>query len=228
MTWTVALRGRLGALELDVSFETEHAVVTLIGPNGAGKTTLLRAVAGCVHPFSGTVRVGERGLFGDDLCVPAHDRQVGYVPQGFGLFPHLTALDNVAFGCAGGRTGALGQLERLGAAHLAGRRPAALSGGEQQKVALARALAASPRCLLLDEPMSALDLGARRATRGFLATLLADTGLPALVATHDPRDARALGGIVVVIEAGRVVQIDDAVGLAARPASAFVAEFFDG
>ena len=228
MSWRIDLRGTLGALALDVRVDTGSKVVVLLGANGAGKTTVLRAVAGADLPVTGHVRVGERVLLdtGNKTCVPAHLRRVGYVPQGFGLFPHMTALENVAFGCADGKDSAAAYLAQLGAGGLAHRRPGALSGGEQQRVALARALAAAPSCLLLDEPMSALDIVARREMRASLASLLSETGLPALVVTHDVRDVRALGGSVVVLDAGSVLQMGTVGELAQAPASAFVEAFF--
>jgi molybdate transport system ATP-binding protein len=229
MSWRIRLKGELGELGVDIDFELDVPVVMLIGANGAGKTTVLRAVAGAGVPLRGTLAVAGKTLQDSEagIHVPPHLRGVGYVPQGFGLFPHLTAAQNVAFGCPTGASGALEQLARVGASELANRRPSALSGGERQKVALARALAARPQSLLLDEPMSALDVAARRGTRAFLVDLLRDSGLPALVVSHDARDVRALGGIVVAIEAGRVVQTGTPEVLAAHPASPFVAEFFN-
>lgn len=146
---------------------------------------------------------------------------------GLGLFPHLTVEANVAFGCGRGplaRQRARAALERLGALELADRRPAALSGGERQRVALARALAVEPAGLLLDEPLSALDVGQRRRTRAVLVEHLRELARPALVVTHDVRDIVALGGEVVVIEAGRVIQQGPAEALGRAPATEFVAE----
>lgn len=228
--WQVELRLTRGALRLDVAFEVGPGPTAIIGPNGAGKTTLLRAIAGAGRP-EGRVVLAGRVLLDSAAGVrlPPEARGVGYVPQGHGLFPHLDALDNVAYGLRGDRAArraaARAALERLGAAHLADRRPAALSGGEAQRVALARALAVEPAGLLLDEPLAALDIGARRATRALLAELLAG-GRPALVVTHDLRDVRALGGEVIVLDAGRVTQRGSPEALAADPGSAFVAEFF--
>jgi ABC-type sulfate/molybdate transport systems ATPase subunit len=234
--WRVEVAARRGALALEVAIEGDHRPTVLIGPNGAGKTTLLRLIAGARRPQRGLIRVGERSLFdaaaGVDL--PPEERRIGYVPQGCGLFPHLPAVDNVAFGLAARgvpraarRRTARAMLERLDAGHLAERRPAALSGGEAQRVALARALVVEPDLLLLDEPLAALDASSRRAARAFLAGHLAVRGRPALVVTHDPRDVAALGGTVVAMERGRVVQVGAAADLRARPTTDFVAEFFD-
>jgi molybdate transport system ATP-binding protein len=230
--WEVELRGRLGELAVDVRFEAGDGPTILVGPNGAGKTTVLRAIAGAATGLHGRVRLCGRTLLDTAARVdlPPEMRRVGYVPQGLGLFPHLTAEGNVAFGCGRGpaaRLRARAVLEQLGALELAERRPHALSGGERQRVALARALAIEPAGLLLDEPLSALDVGQRRRTRTLLAEHLRRAGLPALVVTHDLRDILALDGEVVVIEAGRVVQVGRATTLARAPATEFVADLLD-
>jgi molybdate transport system ATP-binding protein len=230
--WQVELRGRLGGLVLDVCFAAGDGPTILVGPNGAGKTTVLRAIAGAATGLRGRVLLRGAVLLDDarGVCLPPEARRVGYVPQGLGLFPHLTAEDNVAFGCGHGpaaRPRARAALERLGALHLADRRPAALSGGERQRVALARALAVEPAGLLLDEPLSALDVGQRRRTRTLLAEHLRQASRPALVVTHDVRDIMALGGEVVVIEAGRVTQQGRAEVLARAPATEFVADLLE-
>jgi len=159
---------------------------------------------------------------------------MGYVPQGYGLFPHLRVADNVAFGLSTGprrlpkaerRSAARQLLTELGCATLAERWPAGLSGGEQQRVALARALVVAPALLLLDEPMAALDAGVRRVVRTFLATRLRSSACPSIVVTHDVRDVLALGARVCVLEAGRIVQQGSLSELQAAPASDFVAEF---
>lgn len=230
--WQVELRGRLGALELDVRFSTGDGPTLLVGPNGAGKTTVLRAIAGAALPLTGTIRLGERTLLdtSSGVRLSPERRGIGYVPQGLGLFPHLTALDNVAFGCGRGptaRTRARAMLEQVEALALTDRRIHELSGGQRQRVALARALAPEPRGLLLDEPLSALDVGQRRRTRDFLHGHLRKPGRPALVVTHDLRDILGLGGEVIVLDHGRVVQQGRAEDLAREPADDLVAELLD-
>ena len=226
---------QVGALQLDVRLEGGERPVALVGPNGSGKTTLLRTIAGAYRPSAGTIAVGDRVLFdparGIDL--PPEERRVGYVPQGYGLFPHLRVLDNVRFGLAGAsrrdngaRASALAVLGQLGAVHLAERWPDTLSGGERQRVALARALVIEPRILLLDEPLAALDAAARRAMRRRLAEHLAESAVPALVVTHDVHDIAALNADVFVIEEGRIVQRGPAEALATHPATEFVSEVF--
>jgi molybdate transport system ATP-binding protein len=208
-------------------------VVALVGPNGAGKSTLLRALAGLTPVDEGRIVID--GEVVDDpvaatFVVPER-RRVGVVFQDGQLFPHLSARDNVAFGLrsagaskadAAGRADAW--LDRLGLAGRGGRRPAELSGGEAQRVALARALAPDPVLLLLDEPLAALDAATRVEVRRDLAVHLRGfAGVPLLV-THDPVDALALADRIVVLEAGRVVQMGTADEIVARPRSAYVAE----
>jgi ABC-type sulfate/molybdate transport systems ATPase subunit len=246
-TWRAAIRMHLGTLDLDVELSGGGAPVAIIGPNGSGKTTLLRTIAGAHRPAAGSIRLGSRVVFDAEagIDLPPERRRVGYVPQGYGLFPHLSAVDNVAFG-ARGRGAVGGQRARTGTApsrsqrrdaardvmarleceHLAERMPGGLSGGEQQRVALARALAIQPEILLLDEPLAALDTPARRRLRASLAAHLASRAGPTLVVTHDARDVRALGAHVYVLERGRVVQEGSADHLADTPGSDFVAEFF--
>jgi ABC-type sulfate/molybdate transport systems ATPase subunit len=237
MSWSVALATQLGTLSLDVTVRGDRGTTVLIGPNGSGKTSLLRMIAGAYRPDRGEITVAGRTVFdseaGADL--PPEDRRVGYVPQGFGLFPNLRVVDNVAFGRSVGRARtprnarrreALALLEELECAHLAERFPKRLSGGEQQRVALARALMVEPELLLLDEPLSTLDPSSRRKLRGFLTNHLATRGAPAIVVTHDIRDVEALGTDVVVLEGGKVVQRGECDDLRRYPASEFVAEFF--
>jgi len=244
-SWEVQVRLRLGALDLDVELAGGSAPVALIGPNGSGKTTLLRTIAGAHRPDEGRVRLGERVVFdsGASIDLAPEARRVGYVPQGYGLFPHLSVLENVAFGVRARRRARDGEpgesgadpretaraiLERVGCAHLAGRSPRGLSGGEQQRVALARALTVRPDILLLDEPLAALDARARRQIRTYVVEHLAARPAPAIVVSHDARDVSALGATVHVLEAGRVVQSGTPAELASRPATEFVEAFFEG
>ena len=230
------LSGGIGARQIEARLDTRGGPLVVIGPNGAGKTTLLLMILGVRRPRSGRVVVGEATLL-DTLRrveVPVERRRLGYVPQDYALFPHMTALANVEFALASSdskqdrasrRLQARALLSDFGLAALAQRRSTDLSGGEKQRVALARALAARPRALLLDEPLSALDASARREVRAFLASHLERLGLPALVVTHDPADARELGHRIAVLEAGRVVQVGTWGELCARPASPFVERF---
>jgi ABC-type sulfate/molybdate transport systems ATPase subunit len=236
VSWHVTIRMRLGSLDLDLDLRGDDTPVAVIGPNGSGKTTLLRTIAGAYRPDAGAIRVRGDTLFDAEAGVdlPPERRGVGYVPQGYGLFPHLSVLDNVAFSWVSRgvarterRHAALRLMERMGCAHLAARSPTHLSGGEQQRVALARALTAEPRMLLLDEPLAALDAPSRRQIRTYLAEHLAERRGPALVVSHEARDVRALGAFVYAIEQGRVVQSGTAEALASAPATEFVAAFFE-
>jgi len=238
VSWSIAITMRVGALRLDVDLSGDEAPVALIGPNGSGKTTLLRTIAGAHRPDTGVIRLDGRAVFDSKsgLDLPPEERGTGYVPQGYGLFPHLNVLDNVAFGAdtTGGAHGmaqrrglAEAVLDQLGCLHLSDRSPRALSGGEQQRVALARALLREPKILLLDEPLGALDALARKSIRTFLAHHLARHSRAALVVSHEARDVRELGATVHVLEDGRIVQSGTADELAAAPATPFVEAFFD-
>lgn len=219
----------LGPFDLDVALQASaDEVVAVVGPNGAGKTTLLRALAGLVPIDRGRITLGARAIDG----LPPEERPVAVVFQDFRLFPHLSALDNVAYGLrahGAGRTHARGDaagwLDRVGLdrGHH-GSRPARLSAGQAQRVALARALATAPALLLLDEPLSAVDAGAKGELRRLLREQLATVAAVRLVVTHDPVDAMALADRLVVVEHGRVTQEGPIVDVTTRPRSAWVAK----
>ncbi|MFI7076249.1 ABC transporter ATP-binding protein [Micromonospora sp. NPDC049903] len=207
-------------------------VVALLGPNGAGKTTALRTLAGLLPLSAGHLTLDGRDL--DDperrIWTPPERRSVGVVFQDYLLFPHLTALDNVAFGPRRqglnrrqARSLAADWLARMGLTAHAGHKPRQLSGGQAQRVALARALAVEPALLLLDEPLAALDAGTRLDTRAQLQRhLAAHTGATLLV-THDPLDALVLADRLVIVEHGKVVQEGSAATITARPRTDYVA-----
>ena len=234
MSLEAAVRLRRGDLDLDVELEVGAGeLVVLLGPNGAGKSTLLAALAGLLPLREG--RVVLDGTVLDDpgagVCVPTERRPVGVVFQDYLLFPHLTVLENVAFGLRSrrvprdrARRQALAWLERVGLAEVAGARPRQLSGGQAQRVALARALATDPRLLLLDEPLAALDVGARTELRRELRRHLASFDGTRLLVTHDPLEAMILGDRLVVLEGGRVTQAGAPAEVGARPRSRYVAD----
>lgn len=208
----VVVRRPAFALDLPLVVEPGE-VVALVGANGAGKTTFLHAVAGIVDLTDGHVRLGTR-LLADaatGVHVPTEDRRAGLVFQHHMLFPHLSALENVAFGLRArgvprreAHERASGWLERLGVLEHAERSATRLSGGQAQRVALARTLVVEPDVLLLDEPFAALDETVRPQVRDLLREHVFDDERPVVLVTHDPSDARALAHRVVPLAFGRL------------------------
>ncbi|HUM01408.1 MAG TPA: ABC transporter ATP-binding protein [Thermoanaerobaculia bacterium] len=205
-------------------------VTVLFGPSGAGKTTILRCLAGLDRPDAGEIRFGGATWFDAERGVSSRpqERRVGFLFQDYALFPHLTARGNVAYGLSD-----VPREERLlrtdevlafvGMKALASRYPSELSGGEKQRIALARALAPRPRLLLLDEPLSALDAPSREALRGDLRALLAAAGVPSVVVTHDRTEALLLGDRVAVVLGGAVRQVGPVDEVFSRPVDVAVA-----
>ena len=234
----MSLQARLqldrGPFALDVALQARDGqTVGLRGPNGSGKSTTLRCLAGLERPAHGVVEISgsvvEDTARGIDL--PPAERSVGYVFQDYLLFPHMSALDNVAFGLRSrevsrraAEASARDWLARLDIADLADRKPRHLSGGQAQRVALARALVTGPDLLLLDEPLAALDAGTRSSVRSLLRQYLSDFSGAVVLVTHDPLDAMVLADTVVVLDEGRVVQTGSPGDVARRPASAYVAQ----
>ncbi|MCF4125206.1 ABC transporter ATP-binding protein [Methylobacterium sp. SyP6R] len=204
-------------------------VMALLGDSGCGKSTLLRVVAGLEVPDSGTVRLDGRLVAGDGARVPPEERGVGLMFQDYALFPHLTVRENIRFGLKGqppaAREAADELLEQVGLAGHAGSYPQTLSGGEQQRVALVRALAPGPRLLLLDEPFSNLDRRMRDRVREDTVALLRRTGTTALMVTHDPEEALAVATRIALMRRGRIVQVATGEALYRRPESLFAARF---
>ena len=221
----VTIRAALPDRRVEVDLTAPAGVTTaLIGPNGAGKTTLIDLVAGSLRPAGALVALGDADLTG----VPAHRRRVSILGQQPLLFPHLSVLENVMFGprAAGASRGdaaarARSELAAVGCAEFEARRPGQLSGGQAQRVALARALAIDPHVLLLDEPLSALDVAAAGRVRQVLAERLA--GRTCLLVTHHPLDVWTLAQHVVVLQDGRVADRGSPDDVLARPATPFVA-----
>ena len=220
--------GAVTALD-DVSLAIgDNEFFTLLGPSGCGKTTLLRTIAGFEEVTKGAIL-----LFGRDIGpLPPNKRPVNTVFQQYALFPHMTVAENVGFGLrmlgkprgeVDETVGRMLDLVKLGA--LAGRRPAQLSGGQQQRVALARALATHPRVLLLDEPLSALDLKLRQEMRVELKQLQQETGITFVFVTHDQEEALTMSDRIAVMSEGRVQQVGTAQEIYNRPVNHFVADF---
>lgn len=232
----VRVTAHVGRLLLDVDLDTGPGPLILIGPNGAGKSSLLSHALGALPVEQGRICVGEDVLLDTaaNLDLPIERRRLGYVPQDYALFPHLSVRENLEFAVGSAQPGqaraerarrVAALIEELGLETSAERSPRTLSGGEKQRVALARALSVAPRALLLDEPLAALDVHARGEVRAFLAAYLEKLALPTIVVTHDAADARQLGRHLAVLENGRLTQTGTWEELSAAPASRFVEEF---
>ncbi|GAA5111770.1 ABC transporter ATP-binding protein [Haloechinothrix salitolerans] len=223
------LRLRRDGFALDVALDVpDGEVLAVLGPNGSGKSTLLDCLAGLLRPADASIYIAGRSVAG----LPPPERRVGVLRQDPLLFPHLSVLDNVAFGPrsrgsdrATAREVARRWLTEIGVAEFADRRPSRLSGGQAQRVALARALATDPTLLLLDEPLAALDVDAAPAMRAALRTVLRQrrAGRVAVVVTHDPLDAISLADHVLVLAAGRVVEQGPTREVLASPRTGFTA-----
>ena len=219
---------------VDVSFDlADGEVLAVIGPNGAGKSSIAAIIAGLLYADSAVVRIGDRTLTDTSrgVFVPVSDRQVGLLAQDPLLFPHMSVLGNVAFaarrraGRRGARPAAIRWLESLGVSDLAACTPAQLSGGQAQRVALVRALAAEPEVLVLDEPLSRLDVSAGFEVRSALRNALDAHRVPTILITHDLTDVVELADRVLVLEAGAVAEAGRTVEVLAAPRSAFGARF---
>jgi molybdate transport system ATP-binding protein len=208
----LAVARRIGEFELDVAFTVESGMSVLFGPSGAGKSLTLSLIAGLMRPDAGTIAIN--GQVVTDCArrtyVSTQKRRIGMVFQDGLLLPHRSALDNVALAVrqASGRRArravALSWLERVGAEGFADRRPGSLSGGQSQRVALARGLAGEPALVLLDEPLSALDSAVRRELRKLIRGVIISSGVPAVLVTHDAEEAEELGDVIIGYDHGRV------------------------
>jgi molybdate transport system ATP-binding protein len=198
--------------ELGLPIDT-HSVTILFGPSGCGKTTVLRSIAGLERPESGLIRCGDDVWFDAEnrICLSPQRRNIGFVFQDYALFPHLTIRQNIGYALRGTPAGEKARrieemIERFELTELDRRHPWQISGGQKQRVALARALVRSPRLLLLDEPLSALDTTLREEVRDELRGHLRKIGIPTILVTHDREETRLLGDQLVVMDKGRVQQ----------------------
>jgi len=229
------LRAVVAERHLDVQFSVSAGeVLAVLGPNGAGKSTALHVIAGLVRPDEGVVRLGDRVLTDTvaGVDVATHDRQVGLLLQDPLLFPHMSVAANVAFGPhsrrrvfrgsrANEKTTALRWLREVDAERFADRKPRQLSGGQAQRVAIARALAAEPEVLLLDEPLTGLDVAAAVGIRAVLRNVVTRTGCAVILITHDLLDVFTLADRVLVLESGRIAQVGPVADVLAAPRSHF-------
>ncbi len=197
---------------LEAAFNASAGFTMILGPSGSGKTTLLNCIAGLTRPDAGRIALGARALFDSDerVDMPVAERRLGYVFQNLALFPHLTVAQNVQYGLAKlpageRRARMMAMLESFRIAHLIARKPGEISGGERQRVALARSLVTNPAALLLDEPLTALDNATKSKILDDLRDWNAAHEIPILYVTHSAEEAFALGERVVVLEAGRIL-----------------------
>ena len=206
-------------------------IVCLLGPSGCGKTTLLRVAAGVETPSEGRVFLDKVEVSGPKTLLPPEQRGTGLMFQDYALFPHLTILENVAFGLRDlpareSQANARRALARVGLEHKANAYPDILSGGEQQRVALARSIAPRPGVLLMDEPFSNLDRRMRDAIREETIAILREMGATTIVVTHDPEEAMRIADRIVLMRSGRIVQAGDAETIYRAPVDLLAARFF--
>jgi molybdate transport system ATP-binding protein len=218
------------SMTIDVQIKAMGGVMVLFGPSGAGKTSILRSIAGILTPDEGRITLGEQVFFDSaaKICLPIQERRVGYVFQNHLLFPHLTAEQNVLYGArASSRRSARERVRELfallGIQKTVARYPRELSGGEQQRVALARALATDPQILLLDEPLSAVDVATRSRLLEEISAIQRRSGIPFVYVTHNHSEAARLGNMMYVIHEGKVMQEGTPLEIFNAPGSAPVA-----
>jgi molybdate transport system ATP-binding protein len=226
---SVSVRKTFADFTLDVAWEAVESVIALVGPSGSGKTLTLHCLAGLVRPDRGRIELQDHVVFDSEggTDMPTRARRLGYVFQGYALFPHLTVRQNVAFGLKdrprSERARAESVIAQLGLGGLEDKYPRELSGGQQQRVALGRALAVDPELLLLDEPLSALDVPLRRQLRDELGQTIREWGKATVLVTHDLAEAYQLADRIVVYEGGRILQSAPKTELLWQPTSARVA-----
>ena len=215
----------------DLSFSlAEGQIAALLGPSGCGKTTLLRSIAGLIQPSDGTIRFGKQLVSLSSLVMPSHKRKIGYVPQEGALFPHLNVADNISFGLDRSvftkdqiRQTTKEMLNLIGLQGFENRMPNQLSGGQQTRVALARALAIKPAIVLLDEPFSALDAALRGDLRADVIELLRKSNTTAILVTHDREEALVSADVVALMRDGQIIQQGSPEAVYSKPISPAIA-----
>jgi molybdate transport system ATP-binding protein len=218
VTLEVSVRAQLGGFRLEVEFASDATVTALFGPSGSGKTSVLNAIAGLVNPDSGRIALDGRVFYdGAGLCLAPQERRIGYVFQEDRLLPHLSVRQNLLYGRffspRSGRSADYdGVVALLDLGRLLGRRPHSLSGGEKQRVAIGRALLASPRLLLMDEPLAALDTPRKGEILYYIERLRDEIGLPMVYVSHSVEEVVRLADTVVTLADGKVVERRRAVG----------------
>jgi len=205
-------------------------IFALLGPSGCGKTTTLRCIAGFEHPDDGEILIEDRLLSSSGVHIAPQDRDIGFVFQDYALFPHMSVLDNVAFGLKSlpqhkKKVFAEEVLCRTGMGDYKNRTPSELSGGQQQRVALARAIAPEPKLILLDEPFSNLDAMLRDSTRKEVRSILKKAGMSAILVTHDQEEALSFADRIGVMNEGKIEQIGTPEEVYYKPRTKFVAQF---
>jgi molybdate transport system ATP-binding protein len=222
VSFSIAVHHRQGDFTLDVAVETETRVVALFGPSGSGKSTLLHLMAGLVRPQAGRIILDGRILVdvAAGLFVPSHRRRIGYVFQDARLFPHLTVEQNLSYGrWFSSRKNRFAEpreiVELLGIGHLLRRRPATLSGGEKQRVAIGRAILASPRVLLMDEPLASLDAARKAETLPYIERLRDELSIPIVYVSHSAEEVGRLTENIVFLDHGKVARLEGALKTAA-------------
>lgn len=222
------VKGQVSAVD-NVSISVAPGeLLTLLGPSGCGKTTTLRMIAGFEQPTQGSIYIGENNV----TSLRANERNIGFVFQNYAIFPHLSVFENVAYGLRVQKKpekeiekAVTEVLELVGLSGYAKQQPHQMSGGEQQRIALARAIVFHPRILMFDEPLSNLDAKLRGQMRGEIRDLQKRLGITTVYVTHDQEEAMAISDRIAVMDKGSVIQIDTAQELYARPCNEFMANF---
>jgi iron(III) transport system ATP-binding protein len=220
----------------DINFEIDDSeILALVGPSGSGKTSLIRCITGLQEPNKGEIEISGNPIFSEEVNIPIEKRDIGIVFQDFALFPHMTVEDNISYGMKNDNnknSKSLTQLSSItdlmlmtGIYHLRERYPDELSGGEQQRVALARSLAPKPKLLLMDEPFSNLDPNLRMQLRMEVRRILKYLKISCLFVTHDQQEALYMGDRILVLNKGEIQQLDDKIQVFQNPSNEFVAEF---